>query len=209
MRETFFDNRIIILNRSIETELVKKAMAGDASAFNEVYLLFRDSVYSFVYRMLGESSAAEDITQETFVFLIEHPEKYLQERGSLPAFLYGVARNRIMHHLRKHGKVLETSVEEIDNYCEQKDEMARDPLRVLLDEEFMTKVEESLAVLPPLQREAIILRELQELSYEEIAKISGENINTVKVRVYRARRTLASLLALYVNCERRSCYAVR
>lgn len=197
------------MNRNIETELIKRAMAGDASAFNEVYLLSRDSVYSFAYRMLSESSFAEDITQETFIFLIEHPEKYLQERGSLPAFLYGVARNRIMHHLRKQGKLLETSVELIDDYSEPKVETARDPLKVLLEEEFMAKVEESLAVLPPLQREAIILRELQELSYEEIARISEENINTVKVRVYRARRTLADLLAPYVNCERKTCYAVR
>ncbi len=200
--------RTNILRRNIEENLVKSAVEGDASAFNEVYLLFRDSVYSFANRMLGVGAAAEDITQETFMFLLEHPEKYLRERGSLKSFLCGVARNRILHYLRKHEKNLEISWDEDEDFIEPVDTNRLDPLLILLEKEFMLKVEESLASLPPLQREVVILRELEELSYEEIAEISGENINTVKVRLHRARRTLAKLLISYVNTGRKCCHAM-
>lgn len=206
--ETLFDKWEINLRRNTEEKLVEKMIEGDAAAFNEAYLLMRDSIYSFVYRMLGSSAAAEDVTQETFVFLIEYPEKYLQERGSLQAFLCGVARNRIMHYLRSRKNKWESSIDEDDNFVEPKDTNYRDPLVLLLEQEFILKVEESLALLPPLQREVIILRELQEFSYEEIAKISGENINTIKVRLHRARAALAGLLAPYVKTERKSCHVM-
>lgn len=196
------------MRRDAEGKLVKKVIEGDVSAFNEVYLQLRDSIYNFAYRMLGAGAEAEDITQETFIFLIEHPEKYLPERGSLRAFLCGVARNQIMHHLRKRAHKSEISIDAGDDFIERKNPPTQDPLIMLLEEEFITEVEKSLAVLPPLQREVIILRELQELSYEEIAEISGENINTVKVRLHRARGNMARLLAHYVKAERESCHAL-
>ena len=192
----------------VEEKLVEKAIEGDASAFNEVYLLLRDSIYNFAYRMLGASAAAEDITQETFIFLIEHPEKYLPERGPLRAFLCGVARNQIMHHLRKRENHSEVCMDAEDDLIGRENPVGQDPLTMLLEQEFITEVEKSLAVLPPLQREVIILRELQELSYEEIAEISGENINTVKVRLHRARAVLAGLLTPYIKNGRESCHAM-
>jgi RNA polymerase sigma factor (sigma-70 family) len=196
------------LSHFIDAKLIEKAIEGDACAFNEVYLLLRNPVFGFVNRMLGKSAAAEDITQETFVFFIEHPEKYLIERGSLLAFLCGVARHKIMHHLRKHQSRLEISVDGMDDFIEPVDECAPDPLKILLDNEIALKIEECIAMLPPLQREVLILREIQELSYEEIAKIIEANTGTVKIRLYRARRNLACSLAPYISYERKNCHAV-
>ena len=102
-------------NRNIETELIEKAAEGDAAAFGKIYFLLRDPIYGFAFRMLGENSTAEDITQETFVFFIENSKKYQAERGSLLSFLCGVARNRILHHLRKNGDRFDQSQDEIDN----------------------------------------------------------------------------------------------
>ena len=196
------------MSHFIDPKLIERAIGGDACAFNEVYLLLRNPVFGFVNRMLGMSSAAEDITQETFVFFIEHPEKYLAEKGSLLAFLCGVARYKIMHYLRKHRNRLEISVDAMDDFIEPVDEFAQDPLKILLDNEIDLKIEECIALLPPLQREVLILREIQELSYEEIAKIIEANTGTVKVRLYRARRALASSLAPYISYERKNCHAV-
>ena len=197
------------MRRDLEKQLVEKVIEGDALAFSEAYLVLRDSIYNFAYRMLGASGAAEDITQETFMFLIEHPERYLAERGSLQAFLCGVARNQIMHHLRKQKNKPEVSIDAGDVSIDHIPPIGQDPLTLLLEQEFVTRVEQSLALLSPLQREVIILRELQELSYEEIAEINGENINTVKVRLHRARGTMARLLAPYVKTERKSCHAMQ
>lgn len=197
------------MNRNIETKLVEKAVEGDAVAFGKIYFLLRDPIYGFALQMLGENSAAEDITQETFIFFIENSQKYQKERGSLFSFLCGVARNRIMHHLRKSGNRLEVSQEENEDYIEPKDKLGDNPLEVLLEHELEIKVREGLAKLSPLQREAIILREMQELSYEEIAKITGDDINAVKVRLYRARRNLARQIAPYLKTEKENYYEMR
>ncbi len=200
---------MIRLNQDIEAELIERAFEGDAAAFGKIYFLFRDPIYGFAFRMLGEKSAAEDITQETFIFLIENSKKYQKERGSLLSFLCGVARNRILHHLRKNGNSLEVSREEIVDYAEPKNEPGRDPLEILLERELEIKVAEGITELPPLQREVIILREMHELSYDDIAKITGDDINAVKVRLYRARRNLARRIAPYLKTEKEICYEMR
>jgi RNA polymerase sigma-70 factor (ECF subfamily) len=196
------------LSRNLETNLIEKAIEGNASAFNEIYLTLRDSIYGFSYRMLGENSLAEDITQEAFIFFIEHPDKYQQERGSLLSFLCGYARNRIMHLLRKQGCRSEISQDDSDDYIELKDEFGNDPLKILLNGELSAKIEESIAKLPVLQREVIVLRGMQELSYEEIAKIVEVDITVVKMRLYRARRNLSIQLAPYLIAKKESSYEV-
>lgn len=196
-------------NRHIDEKLIVKASEGDGAAFGKIYFLLRDPIYGFAFRMLGESSAAEDITQETFIFFIENPKKYQPERGSLLSFLCGFARNRIMHQLRKSGNRLEINAEDTDDYFEPRDEVGCDPLKVLLEHELEQKVGEALAELPLLQREVIILREMQELTYEEIAKITGDEVNAVKVRLYRARRNLARRIAPYLKIKKENCYEMR
>ncbi len=196
-------------NRQIETKLIEKASEGDAVAFGKIYFLLRDPIYGFAFRMLGENSTAEDITQETFVFFIENPKKYQSACGSLLSFLCGVARNRIMHHLRKSRNRLEISQEETDDYIEPKDELGYDPLEILLEHELEQKVNDAIAELSLLQREVIILREMRELTYEEIAKITGDDVNAVKVRLYRARRNLARRIAPYLKIKKENCYEMR
>jgi len=68
-----------------------------------IYRRHRDRVYGFAYRMLNSQSIAEDVTHEAFLVLIEHPERYQEERGSMLTFLCSVARNHIMHHFRRNG----------------------------------------------------------------------------------------------------------
>jgi RNA polymerase sigma-70 factor, ECF subfamily len=196
------------LSRDIEEKLIEEAIEGDQAAFNRIYFLLRDSVYGFAFRMLGEGSSAEDITQEVFIFFIENPRKFQPERGSLLSFLCGVARNHVMHHLRKKGYRLEVSREETNDFIEPRDDLRIDPLRALLEWEFKEKVIESIASLSPNQREVIILREMQELSYEEIAQVVGADINSVKVRLHRARRRLANLLTPYLLTGKRDYYEV-
>lgn len=197
------------MRQEIDQQLIEKAIKGDAAAFSELYLRLRDSIYGFAFRMLGEKSLAEDVTQETFVFFIEHPEKYQRERGSLLSFLCGVARNRIMHRLRKRGNRLEISVDETEDYIEPRDERAYDPLKILLEQELGMKVDECIANLPPLQREVLILRELQELSYEEIARVTGSEIGAAKVRLHRARQRIARQLAPYLSTKGENCHGLQ
>ncbi len=181
---------------------------GDAEAFSEIYFLLRDAIYGFSFRMTGETAIAEDITQEVFLFFIKNPEKFDSSRGILFLFLCGVARNKIFNHLKKSETRLELNNFDMADFENFTNCNGKSPLRNLLDKEFTTRVEESLANLSPLQREVLILREMQEFSYEEIAKITETDIGVVKSRLYRARRSLANELAPYMKNDEVRIYEV-
>jgi RNA polymerase sigma-70 factor, ECF subfamily len=184
-----------------DQELLAAAARGDQAAFSRLYQRYRNRVYGFAYRMLGTQEAAEDVTHEAFLLLIRQPERYQAARGSLLTFLCAVARNHIFQHLRRQGRY---APEQIETSCERNEAGARspfDPLSDLLERELAALVEAALARLPATQREAIVLREYQELSYEEIAAVIGADTKVVKARLYRARQTLAKWLAPYLSIE--------
>ena len=106
-----------------------------------------------------------------------------------------------MNYFRRSGYELTEATQDdpASASSEQVDESQRDPLTQLLEQELKARVDAAIFALPALQREAIILREFQELSYEEIATVTGVQVNAVKVRLYRARQTLARQLAPYLS----------
>lgn len=198
------------MNPKNEKSLVERASNGDAAAFGEIYFSLRDAIYGFAFRMLRQTAAAEDITQEVFMFLIENPHKYQSERGSLKAFLCGVARNKMMRYLSRENFRQEVFWDDEPSFHEPPDSSAKNPLDLLLDEELAERVEFCLGKIPALQREALILRELQELSCEEIAKITDSEIGAVKVRLHRARKSLAREIAPYLSVKKKEMnYEVR
>ena len=187
------------MRNKIDKNLIEKAIKGDAKAFSEIYSALRGAIYGFSARMLLDFTTAEDITQEVFVFFIQNPQKYDIERGELLSFLCGVARNQILHRLRNEQSQVETFQEDLEGFDEPIDLTSCNPLKNLLDAEFFEKVEAGIANLPLLQREVLILREIEELSYEEIAQITETQVSAVKSRLYRARRNLAKEIAPYLS----------
>lgn len=187
--------------------LIDKALNGDTDSFSQIYLLLRGSIYGFAYRMLRETALAEDVTQETFMFLLKNLSRFDAEKGSLLSFLYGIARNKIIHHLRKHSTRFEIYEDNLSQFDET-DGFTKNPLEVLLNEELKEKIEEIIANLPPLQREILILRELEELSYAEIADITDAEIGQVKTRLHRARKNLANELRPYLASGKGKSYEV-
>ena len=196
------------MKREIKQFLIEKAVEGDAEAFGEIYFLLRDAIYGFALRMTNETAIAEDITQEVFMFFIKFPEKFDSSRGTLFSFLCGVARNKIYNHLKKSGTRLETNNFETKEFENLTNGNGKSPLTNLLDKEFSVKVAESIGKLSPFQREVLILREMEEFSYEEIAGITESEIGVVKSRLYRARRALANKLAPYLKNDEEKCYEV-
>jgi RNA polymerase sigma-70 factor (ECF subfamily) len=195
-------------NRNQDSKDLTALACGDSIAFTRVYNRYREQVYGFAYRMLGVQSTAEDITQEAFLVLIKHPERYRPERGSILTFLCTVARNCIFNHFRIRGKGVEDfsgeeDLQQVKNECEP------DPLSSLLNRELAAKVNESISLLPEFQREVIVLREFQELSYGDISIVTGTDVNVVKARLFRARQNLAKHLAPYVVLKGEECYEMR
>lgn len=155
--------------------------------------------------MTANGAVAEEITHDTFMVLIERPEQFEQQRAALSTFLCAVARNLMMNHLRRkhHG---DAAFEELENYDPAGDAAHDSPLENLLNRELSAHIDACVAALPPLQREVIILREFEELSYEEIAAVTGAESGAVKARLHRARHNLAKSLAAYVNAPNDKCY---
>ncbi|MCB1025725.1 MAG: RNA polymerase sigma factor [Acidobacteria bacterium] len=196
------------MSRYIEQNLIDRSRRGDAEAFGEIYFALKDSIYGFAYRMTNAGSIAEEITQEVFVFFIENAEKYDADKGSLFSFLCAVARNKVLNHLKKSGTKLETNNFEEVEIVDSSNGSGRSPLKNLLDKEFSAKVEECVFRLSPFQREVLLLREMEELSYEEISQITSLSIGVIKSRLYRARQTLVSELSPYAKSEKVNIYEV-
>jgi len=197
------------LKREVKQHLVERAIDGDAEAFGEIYFALRDAVYGFARRMTGEIAVSEDITQEVFMFFVKYPEKFDSSRGTLFSFLCGVARNKVFNHYKKNGAKCESGNFDTEDFDERININEKSPLTILLDREFAAKVEECVAKLSPLQREVLILREMEDFSYDEIARITETEIGVVKSRLYRARRALAHELGAYVKNEEEYFYEVR
>jgi RNA polymerase sigma factor (sigma-70 family) len=185
------------LVQKIGQHIINRALNGDAGAFGEIYLTLRGSLFGFAYRMLRETSLAEDVTQETFMFLLNNPQRFDSEKGELLSFLCGVARNKIIQHLRKHSTKFEFYEDDLTKFDEA-DDFRRNPLEVLLKEELTEKIEEIIANLPVAQREVLILREIEGLPYSEIADITDAELGQVKIRLHRARKSLANELRPYL-----------
>jgi RNA polymerase sigma-70 factor (ECF subfamily) len=175
-----------------ESELLLKAARGDEPAFLLLYERHRTPVFRFACRMLGSSPMAEDVTQECFLSVLRRPEAFRAERASLRTYLCAIARHLALKQLRKRGE--ETIVDEAPDEAPAQ-AGGSDPLDVVLQQEAAEAVRQAVAALPPLQREAVVLFEYQEMSLADIAAVCEIDVGTVKSRLHRARERLRRTLA--------------
>jgi len=178
-----------------ELALVAKMKQGDAEAFATIYRRHRDAVYRLALLYAGSSAQAADVTQETFVHLITRTSQYDPSRGTLAAWLCGVARNiaRKGHDNREDGTDPEKLFDDAAPAPQQIDHDT--PLERILRGETAEQVRRAVASLAPHYRDVLILCELSELSYAEAAQVCGIDIGTVRSRLSRARAGLAQRLS--------------
>jgi RNA polymerase sigma-70 factor (ECF subfamily) len=151
--------------------------------FREAYGRHKAMLYRFARRMTGSSTIAEDLVHDCFLMLWRGTVAYDQERGTLRSFLIGVTRNLAFKHLHKQ-RVFDELAEESAVW---------EPIRAEGSER-IEMVEQAVTALPPLQREALILAEYEEMTLEEIARATGAELAAVKSRLHRARENLRRLL---------------
>lgn len=175
-----------------DDELLRRMRAGDAQAFAALYRRHQGPVYRFALLRCGSAGTAADTVQEAFMGLLTGRLAFDPLRGSLPNFLFGVARLLILKHeepRRREAPLPEPDEDEaepaVDDAC---------PLDRLLASETAEEVRRALARLAPHYREAVILYELHGLSYLEIATICAVDIGTVRSRLARGRAALAKTL---------------
>jgi len=182
-----------------EAELLLKAGRGDEAAFLLLYERHRTPVFRFACRVLGSAAQAEDVTQECFLSVLRRPEAFRAERASLRTYLCAIARHLSLKLLRKRGQETVMDDPPDGGPRELPDPKAANPLQDVIEDEAALAVRRAVEELPPLQREAVVLFEYQEMSLVDIATACEVDVGTVKSRLHRARerlrRTLAPLLA--------------
>jgi len=182
-----------LAEQATDERLLEWAANGDTAAFQILYERYRDPIFRFAYRLLGSVEAAEDVAHDCFLGLIKDPGRFDSTRASLRTYLYGAARNQAAKRYQSFGR--ETGIEELTDEPRSADRLG--PMALVLDTELAGEVEQAIASLPPLQREALVLFEYEDLSLAEIAAVVGADSGTVKGRLFRAREKLRARLDRY------------
>jgi RNA polymerase sigma-70 factor (ECF subfamily) len=182
-------------NPQPELALLARMKRGDEAAFVALYRRHKDAVYRLALLYSGSASSAADVTQETFVHLMTQPNQFDPARGTIGAWLCGVARNLVRKQFA--GREDATDPADLaDDAAPLEQHVDHDtPLERILRNEAAEQVRRALAAVAPHYRDVLILCELSELSYAEAAQVCGIEIGTVRSRLSRARAQLAERLA--------------
>jgi RNA polymerase sigma-70 factor, ECF subfamily len=191
-----------------EDVLLRRAAKGDEDAFLHLYRRHQAALYRFALRMTGSAWAAEEIVQDVFMTLMREPKKFDVSRGALGAYLYGIARNRVMKHVERAPR--EIPLEEKHEDGSGAGIVLRDvftPATWTEQKERSEHVRAAVLDLPAEFRETVVLCELEELSYEEAAQLIGCPVGTIRSRLHRGRALLLAKLEMLRDVPRRASAA--
>jgi RNA polymerase sigma-70 factor (ECF subfamily) len=184
--------------------LLRRAAKGDEDAFTVLYRRHQAAIYRFALRMTGNAWASEEIVQDVFMTLMREPKKYDAERAALAAYLYGIARNRVMKHLERLPR--EVALDEQNENGSRGGAgviNALTPMHWAEGQERIQQVRAAVLDLPMEFRETVVLCELEELSYEEASQRIGCPIGTIRSRLHRGRALLLAKLEMLRGVPRR------
>jgi RNA polymerase sigma-70 factor (ECF subfamily) len=186
-----------------ERMLIRRLQQRDERAFEEVVRLYQHKVYNLVYRMIGNQEEAEDIAQEVFVTVFKAIDSFRGE-AKFSTWLYRIAANHCKNRMKYLGRRSYKSTGELDEAAEREMQDAQPssirphvdgPDAVLEGLELERSVQKGIAELDEDHRVLVLLRDVEDLSYEEISGITGLELGTVKSRLHRARLQLKEFMA--------------
>jgi RNA polymerase sigma-70 factor (ECF subfamily) len=177
-----------------EYSLVTQCLTGDQTAWEQLVRLHTRPVYALCYRFTGSGAEAQDLTQEVFVRVFRTLKSFRSNEGSFATWLARVTRNLLIDHYRRtRQERITDSIEDQLPTLEQEGKAER-PDQALAGREASEILQNALQKLSPDLREAVILRDLQEMEYREIAQVLNIPEGTVKSRINRGRAELGRLL---------------
>jgi RNA polymerase sigma-70 factor, ECF subfamily len=183
----------------LDLALVERLQAGAEEAYEELIHLYQVPVYNLVYRLLADPGDSCDVVQEVFLKIFRNVGNF-RGQSSLKTWIYRIAlneahnRRRWFSRHRKHEIDLDRDDEHLRSLQETIPDAGFSPFDLLLGTETQEKIEDALQRLSPNFREAVVLRDIEELTYDEIAEILNISMGTVKSRILRGREALRKQL---------------
>jgi len=173
-----------------DLQFLRRMRKGDENAFGLLYERHQGGIFRFVLHMTGSKAIAEEVTQEVFMLLIRKPGAYDPDKGTLAAYLFGVARNlaRRATHVTPH-----VDLDEVEDSGQAPAQDA-DIVEVLSNSEALESLRKALLALPEEYREAVVLCNLQEMSYEQASAVMECSVGTIASRLHRAHKLLKTRL---------------
>jgi RNA polymerase sigma-70 factor (ECF subfamily) len=185
--------------------LIEAFQAGDDFAFVSLYNRYKGPIFTYCLKMLLDRDLAQDVMQETFLRIYENRERLLNT-NSFRAWTFTIARNQCLNQFRllsKHVHLDETSAAALPQAAMQSQ------VATLEKSEQVALVNHFLGRLKPEYREVLVLREYQNMTYEEIAAITRTTLSAVKSRLFKARRKLAAFMEPVLARERQRAVSTR
>ena len=179
--------------------LVARIAEGDTDAFELVVRRYQDRVYAFCLRILDDSSEAEDVAQDVFLTLYRHADRFRGE-SQFSTWLFRIAKNQSLNrikYLERRGRQAKRAMgdSQAERVAAIQEREEHRPDALVEGEQQAAIVQRAIASLAEEHRVVLVLRDLEDLSYEEIAEITGLPIGTVKSRIHRGRTALAERLS--------------
>lgn len=194
----------MLYHASAETDnlmetIVAQAQRGDKEAFGLIFEQNHRFIYKFIYAMLGDHGVAEELTQETFLGAYKNLNS-LREEAALKTWLCSIAKNTVYKSFRSRRKEGKQSEEEVEtlNLVDYKNPK---PDERFLNKELNGLIGEALAKLDEDKRIVFILKEIQQLSYNEISEITGDTIPKLKTDLFRAKIKMRTMLQPYLEVK--------
>jgi RNA polymerase sigma-70 factor (ECF subfamily) len=187
-----------------DRELLSRAQAGEVDAFEGLVERHRDQVYGVALRILRSPADAAEIAQETFLSAYQHLAEFRGE-AAFGSWVHRIAANQALMRLR-HQKVIQSAVDELKGpefnprgslVDAPRPEWARDAEDQALDAELRKAIQQATERLPEAYRQVFLLKDVEGLSYEQIAEATGDSIPAIKSRLHRARLALREAIEAF------------
>jgi RNA polymerase sigma-70 factor (ECF subfamily) len=178
-----------------DLDLVKSAALGREEDFEALVIRYQRQIVNYIFRIIGDYDAALDVTQETFIKVYNFLNKYSTEY-KFSTWLYRIAHNAAIDHLRRNSVQSQSiETENADGTYQLQLECSQPgPEKLRERSEWRAELQDVVRCLPASYRELIVLRHSRELSYDEIAEVTGLPLGTVKNRLFRAREMMREIL---------------
>src|SRR4030042_5375860 len=173
-----------------EEYIVQQAIDGNQSAFTQLYDIYFDKIYRYIYVRLRKQAESEDLTQEVFIKALKAMGSYKIGKTPFASWLFRIAHNQVIDHVRKYRKGLEISLDEAPPSVG-----AEDPVAIIEQKFEVAELNAAIMELSPAQQEVISLRFIADLPIAEVARVLGKSEGTVKALQFNATISLRKLLA--------------